>query len=90
VTTAKQSPSAIGARAFKRATSIVEQARRHSRFREPATQARGRTSRDQHDLLVAKLKVNRVTRLQMSTITQRLRDHHLPLRTYPTGHTSQV
>jgi hypothetical protein len=72
------------------ACSILEQTSRHARLRKPATKLQRRSTRDQHDLLVAQLEVHLIPGLQTSAVPQCLRDHHLSLSTDSTSHTLAV
>jgi hypothetical protein len=66
---------------------ILEQTRGHPSVPESATEPSGNPPSDEHDLLVAQLEVDLVAWVQMRSITQRLRNHNLPLRANSPCHT---
>jgi hypothetical protein len=70
--------------------SILKQTRGHPSVAEPTTEPSGNPPGDEHDLFVAQLEVNLIAWVQMHTITQRLRNHNLALRSNSPCHTWQV
>jgi hypothetical protein len=72
------------------ARSILEQARRHARLRKTTAEPQGGSTRHEHDLIVAQLKIDLIAGVQASTITQRLWYHHLALSSDSTNHTLRV
>jgi hypothetical protein len=69
------------------ARPILEQTRSHPSVPKPTTEPSRNPSSNEHDLLVAQLEVDLVAWAQMRAITQRLRNHNLPLRANPPCHT---
>jgi hypothetical protein len=72
------------------ARPILKQTRGHPSVPEPTAEPSGNLPGNKHDLLVAQLEVDLVAWVQMRTISQRLRNHNLALRTNPSCHTWRV
>ncbi len=69
------------------ARPILKQTRGHPSVPEPTPEPGGNPPGNKHDLLITQLEVDLVARMQMRPITQRLRNHDLPLRADPPCHT---
>ncbi len=72
------------------ASTILKQAGRHTAVREPSPELVVRASSGDDDAIFVQSHFNFITRVQMDAITDRFRDHNLPLLPNLACHTGEV
>ena len=75
-----------GRRSLRLAGTVLEQTLGHAAVPEAAPESARPPPGHEHDLIIPELEVDLVARMKVHLISDRLRNHDLPLRPDPSSH----